>query len=195
MKGLLKRIGMAEGMRNIVLLRLLFVMANALGPFAALFFQRHYQLDSSAVALVITLMSAFYLLGNLLGGVLIGRCSFRVLLICTSSCSSVFLLFAALFSSSIASIVMVLLFMLCAGLITPVFSVLTSLAADESNRVANFGYLHLASNLGGRAAVRDWWVFARPGQSLPDDFCDGRECVVPFGEYLSGSAGTPERRT
>jgi hypothetical protein len=56
------------GMRNIVLLRLLFVMANALGPFAALFFHRHYQLDSSAVALVITLMSAFYLLGNLLGG-------------------------------------------------------------------------------------------------------------------------------
>ncbi|WP_241667841.1 MFS transporter [Pseudomonas sp. Sample_24] len=149
MKELLKRIGMAEGMRNIVLLRLLFVMANALGPFAALFFQRHYQLDSSAVALVITLMSAFYLLGNLLGGVLIGRCSFRVLLICTSSCSSVFLLLAALFSSSIASIVMVLLFMLCAGLITPVFSVLTSLVADESNRVANFGYLHLASNLGG----------------------------------------------
>jgi MFS family permease len=145
----LKRIGLAAGMRNIVLLRLLFVMANALGPFAALFFQRHYQLDSSAVAWVITLMSAFYLLGNLLGGALIGRCSFRSLLICTSSCSSLFLLIAAVLGSSIASIAMVLLFMLCAGLITPVFSVLTSLAADESNRIASFGYLHLASNLGG----------------------------------------------
>ncbi|MVW89192.1 MFS transporter [Pseudomonas sp. PB101] len=145
----LKRIGLAAEMRNIVLLRLLFVMANALGPFAALFFQRHYQLDSSAVALVITLMSAFYLVGNLLGGALVGRYSFRALLISTSSCSSVFLLFAAVSSSSIASIAMVLLFMLCAGLITPVFSVLTSLAADEGNRIASFGYLHLASNLGG----------------------------------------------
>ncbi|MGF6110078.1 MFS transporter [Pseudomonas frederiksbergensis] len=136
-------------MRNIILLRLLFVMANALGPFAALFFRRHYQLDSAALAWVITLMSAFYLLGNLLGGALIGRCTFRTLLICTSTCSSLFLLFAAIFSSTIASIAMVLLFMLCAGLITPVFSVLTSLAADDSNRIASFGYLHLASNLGG----------------------------------------------
>ncbi len=41
------------------------------------------------------------------------------------------------------------MFMLCAGLITPVFSVLTSLVADEGNRIASFGYLHLASNLGG----------------------------------------------
>ncbi|WP_256579299.1 MFS transporter [Pseudomonas sp. B26(2017)] len=136
-------------MRNIIALRLLFVMANALGPFAALFFQRHYELDSAAVAWVVTLMSAFYLLGNLLGGALIGRFTFRALLICTSSCSSLFLLFAAVFSSTIASIAMVLLFMLCAGLITPVFSVLTSLAADDSNRIASFGYLHLASNLGG----------------------------------------------
>lgn len=149
MTGWLKGGGLAAGMRNVVFLRLLFVMANALGPFAALFFQRHYQLDNSAVAWVITLMSACYLLGNLLGGALIGRCSFRALLICTSSCSSLFLLFAAVFSSSIASIAMVLLFMLCAGLITPVFSVLTSLASDESNRIASFGYLHLASNLGG----------------------------------------------
>ena len=148
MKRFLKRIGLAAGMRNIVFLRLLFVMANALGPFAALFFQRHYQLDSSAVALVITLMSAFYLVGNLLGGALVGHYSFRALLISTSSCSSVFLLLAAVFSSSIASIAMVLLFMLCAGLITPVFSVLTSLVANESNRIASFGYLHLASNLG-----------------------------------------------
>ena len=148
MKRLLKRIGLAAGMRNIVFLRLLFVMANALGPFAALFFQRHYQLDSSAVALVITLMSAFYLVGNLLGGALVGHCSFRALLISTSSCSLVFLLFAAVSSSSIASIAMVLLFMLCVGLITPVFSILTSLVADESNRIASFGYLHLASNLG-----------------------------------------------
>jgi MFS family permease len=137
------------GMRNIVLLRLLFVMANALGPFAALFFHRHYQLDSSAVALVITLMSAFYLLGNLLGGALIGRFNFRTLLICTSSCSSLFLLLAAVLSSSVSSIAMVLLFMLCAGLITPVFSVLTSQAANDSNRIASFGYLHLATNLGG----------------------------------------------
>lgn len=148
MKTLLKRIGLAEGMRNIVFLRLLFVMANALGPFAALFFHRHYQLDSSAVALVITLMSAFYLVGNLLGGALVGHYSFRALLISTSFCSSVFLLFASVSSSAFASIAMVLLFMLCAGLITPVFSVLTSLVADESNRVASFGYLHLASNLG-----------------------------------------------
>ncbi|QVM99217.1 MFS transporter [Pseudomonas sp. SORT22] len=135
-------------MRNIILLRVLFVMANALGPFAALFFQRNYQLDSSAVALVVTLMSASYLVGNLLGGVLVGRCSFRGLLIGTSFCSSVCLLFAAVLSSSTASIVMVLLFMLCAGLITPVFSVLTSLVVDESNRISSFGYLHLASNLG-----------------------------------------------
>jgi MFS family permease len=145
----LKLIGLAEGMRNIVLLRLLFVMANALGPFAALFFQRHYQLSGSAVALVITLMSAFYLVGNLLGGALVGRCSFRVLLMGTSSCSSFFLLFAAVSGTSIASIAMVLMFMVCAGLNTPVFSVLTSLVADEGNRIASFGYLHLASNLGG----------------------------------------------
>jgi hypothetical protein len=59
------------------------------------------------------------------------------------------LLLAAVLSSSISSIAMVLLFMLCAGLITPVFSVLTSLAANDSNRIASFGYLHLATNLGG----------------------------------------------
>ncbi|VVN04297.1 hypothetical protein PS645_03453 [Pseudomonas fluorescens] len=136
-------------MRNIVLLRLMFVMANALGPFAALFFQRHYQFDSATVAWMITLMSAFYLVGNLLGGALVGRCSFRALLVWTSSCSSFFLLLASLFSSSFVSIALVLMFMLCAGMITPVFSVLTSLAANENNRIASFGYLHLASNLGG----------------------------------------------
>lgn len=135
-------------MRNIIVLRLLFVIANALGPFAALFFNRHYQLDSSAVALVITLISAFYLAGNLLGGALASRCSFRTLLLGTSLCSSVFLLLAMLFSTPTASIAMVLIFIMCAGLITPVFSMLTSLAADDSNRIASFGYLHLASNLG-----------------------------------------------
>ena len=142
--------GLGTGMRNIVLLRLLFVMANALGPFAALFFQRHYRLDSSAVALVITLMSAFFLVGNLLGGALVGRYTFRTLLVCSSFCSFVCLLCGILFSAPapVASIAMVLLFMFCAGLVTPVFSILTSLTANDSNRVASFGYLHLASNLG-----------------------------------------------
>ncbi|WP_434710300.1 MFS transporter [Pseudomonas sp. R1-1] len=139
---------LAADMRNVVLLRFLFVMANALGPFAALFFQRHYQLDSAAVALVITLMSAFYLVGNLLGGALVGRLAFRTLLLATSLCSSMFLLGAAVFNSPATSIAMVLMFMSCAGLITPAFSVLTSLAADDDNRIASFGYLHLASNLG-----------------------------------------------
>lgn len=148
MKMSLQVFSLAADMRNIILLRLLFVMANALGPFAALFFQRHYQLDSATVALVITLISAFYLIGNLLGGALVGRLAFRTLLLGTSLCSSIFLLLAAVFSSSTSSIAMVLLFTLCAGLITPVFSVLTSLAAEEDNRIASFGYLHLASNLG-----------------------------------------------
>ncbi|QVM89202.1 MFS transporter [Pseudomonas entomophila] len=135
-------------MRSIIVLRLLFVMANALGPFAALFFSRHYLLDGSAVALVITLVSAFYLTGNLLGGALASRCSYRPLLLGTSLCSSIFLLLAMLFNAPSTSIAMVLMFILCAGVITPVFSMLTSLAANDDNRIASFGYLHLASNLG-----------------------------------------------
>ncbi|WMW03833.1 MFS transporter [Pseudomonas entomophila] len=145
----LKGTGPTTAMRNIIVLRLLFVMANALGPFAALFFNRHYALDSSAVALVITLISAFYLAGNLLGGTLASRCSIRLLLLGTSLCASVFLLLAMMLDTPTASIAMVLMFMLCAGLVTPVFSVLTSLAADDGNRIASFGYLHLAHNLGG----------------------------------------------
>jgi len=147
-KPLLIMSGLGTGMRNIVLLRLLFVMTNALGPFAALFFQRHYRLDSAGVALVITLMSAFFLVGNVLGGALVGRYTFRTLLVCSSVCSFVCLLCGILFSAPVASIAMVLLFMFCAGLVTPVFSILTSLTANDSNRVAFFGYLHLASNLG-----------------------------------------------
>lgn len=148
MNKLFKDAGLTTAMRNIIVLRLLFVMANALGPFAALFFNRHYHLDGSAVALVITLVSAFYLTGNLLGGALASRCSFRSLLLGTSLCSSVFLLLAMVFNTPTTSIAMVLMFMLCAGVITPVFSMLTSLAADDGNRIASFGYLHLASNLG-----------------------------------------------
>ncbi|MDH0303307.1 MULTISPECIES: MFS transporter [unclassified Pseudomonas] len=142
------RYSLITTLRNIIVLRLLFVMANALGPFAALFFNRHYQLDGSAVALVITLVSAFYLTGNVLGGALASRCAFRPLLLGTSLCSSVFLLLAMMFSTPITSIAMVLMVMLCAGVITPVFSMLTSLAADDGNRIASFGYLHLATNLG-----------------------------------------------
>ncbi|WP_248919981.1 MFS transporter [Pseudomonas entomophila] len=145
----LKGKGPTVAMRNIIMLRLLFVMANALGPFAALFFNRHYPLDGAAVALVITLISAVYLTGNLLGGALASRGSPRLLLLGTSLCSSVFLLLAMVLDTPIASIAMVLLFMLCAGLITPVFSLLTSLAANDGNRIASFGYLHLAHNLGG----------------------------------------------
>lgn len=139
---------LTPAMRNVIVLRLLFVMANALGPFAALFFNRHYALDSPAVALVITLVSAFYLTGNLVGGALASRCCFRRLLRGTALCSTVFLLLAMLFSTPVLSIAMVLMFMLCAGLVTPVFSVLTSLAVDDGNRIAAFGYLHLAANLG-----------------------------------------------
>jgi MFS family permease len=148
MSELFRGAGLTTEMRNIIALRLLFVMANALGPFAALFFNRHYQLDGPAVALVITLVSAFYLAGNLLGGALASRCSFRPLLLGTSLCSSIFLLLAIVFDAPTMSIAMVLLFMLCAGVITPVFSMLTSLAANDANRIASFGYLHLASNLG-----------------------------------------------
>ena len=148
MRRLLEGARLTAAMRNIIILRLLFVMANALGPFAALFFNRHYQLGGSTVALAITLVSASYLTGNLLGGVLANRYSFRGLLLGTALCSTVFLLLAMLFKTPSASIAMVLMFMLCAGLITPVFSVLTSLAADDGNRIAAFGYLHLASNLG-----------------------------------------------
>lgn len=146
---LLKGVRLTTAMRNIITLRLLFVMANALGPFAALFFSRHYQLDSPAVALVITLISAFYLIGNLLGGALASRCAFRPLLLATSLCSSVFLLLALVFDTPPLSIAMLLMFMLCAGVTAPLFSLLTSLAADDDNRIASFGYLHLASNLGG----------------------------------------------
>lgn len=143
-----KGTGLTTAMRNIIVLRLLFVMANALGPFAALFFSRHYQLDGSTVAVVVTLVSAFYLVGNLIGGALASRCAFRPLLLGTSVCSSGFLLLAITFTTPIMSIAMVLMFMLCAGVITPLFSMLTSLAADDGNRIAFFGYLHLASNLG-----------------------------------------------
>lgn len=135
-------------MRNIIALRLLFVMANTLGPFAALFFNRHYQLDDSAVALVITLASAFYLTGNLLGGALTSRYAFRPLLLGTSSCSSILLVLAIVLATPSMSIAMVLLSIMCAGVITPAFSMLTSLAANDTNRIASFGYLHLASNLG-----------------------------------------------
>lgn len=148
MNRLFKGAGLTTAMRNIVALRLLFVMANALGPFAALFFNRHYPLDSAAVALVITLISAFYLTGNLVGGALASRCAFRPLLMGASLCSSAFLLLAMLLDSAPLSIAMVLMFMLCAGVVAPVFSLMTSLAADDGNRIASFGYLHLATNLG-----------------------------------------------
>ncbi|MBV4551297.1 MFS transporter [Pseudomonas sp. SWRI102] len=138
-----------SNMRNVVVLRLLFVMANALGPFAALFLQRHYHFDSSEVAVVITLMSVFFLVGNLFGGVLVKHYSFRILLASSSFCSFVCLLGAMLLGAPVASVATVLLFMFFAGLVTPVFSLLTSLAANDSNRIVFFGYLHLASNLGG----------------------------------------------
>ncbi|NWB93591.1 MFS transporter [Pseudomonas agarici] len=148
MRGLIRGVALPTTMHNIIALRLLFVMANALGPFAALFFNRHYQLDGPAVALVITLASAFYLTGNLLGGALASRYAFRPLLLGTSSCSSIFLVLAMVFTTPHLSIIMVLLFILCAGVITPTFSMLTSLATTDANRIASFGYLHLASNLG-----------------------------------------------
>lgn len=148
MSSLFRGAALSKTMRDIIALRLLFVMANALGPFATLFFNRYYQLNGSTVALVITLASAFYLTGNLLGGALASRCAFRPLLLGTSSCSSVFLVLAMVLDAPTASIAMVLLFILCAGVVTPVFSMLTSLAADDANRIASFGCLHLASNLG-----------------------------------------------
>ena len=148
MNTLFKGARLTKAMRNIMALRLLFVMANILGPFAALFLNRHYLLDNSEVALALTLMSAFYLTGNLLGGALTGRYTLRLLLLGASACSSVFVLSAIVLSTSATSIAMVLMFVLCAGVTTPVFSMLTSLAANDDNRIASFGYLHLASNLG-----------------------------------------------
>ncbi|MGE8059184.1 MFS transporter [Pseudomonas sp. NPDC089547] len=148
MSRLFKGEGLPATMRNIFALRLLFVLANALGPFAALFFNRHYRLDGPAVALVITLASAFYLTGNLLGGALASRYAFRPLLLGTSSCSFIVLVLAIMLTPPTASIAMVLLFILCAGASTPAFSMLTSLAANDANRIAYFGYLHLASNIG-----------------------------------------------
>lgn len=135
-------------MRNIAVLKLWFVLANVLGPFSALFFQRHYFLESSTVALVMILMSAFYLVGNLAGGLLVGRYSFRGLLVGASGCSFGLVLSSMLVSSSFVSITMVLLFMFFFGLTPPVLSVLTSLVVDDSNRIVYFGYLHLSSNLG-----------------------------------------------
>jgi len=161
-KPLLIMSGLGTGMRNIVLLRLLFVMTNALGPFAALFFQRHYRLDSAGVALVITLMSAFFLVGNVLGGALVGRYTFRTLLVCSSVCSFVCLLCGILFSAPVASIAMVLLFMFCAGLVTPVFSILTSLTANDSNRVAFFWLFASGQQSGSGSVVCHWRIFTGP---------------------------------
>lgn len=135
-------------MHKVALLKLLFVLTNGVGSFAALFMQQHFALANAELATTVALMIASHLMGNLLGGQLPGRVGSRRLLLACSTVSLLALLGSLLLTSPIA-IGMILLFMFSAGAITPLLSVMTAQAAPPDDQVGAFAYLHLASNAGG----------------------------------------------
>jgi MFS family permease len=135
-------------MHRVALLKLLFVLSNGVGSFAAIFMHRHFALADAELATTVSLMIASYLAGNLLGGQLPGRVSSRLLLLACSTLGLLALLGSLLLPSSIA-LVMIFLFMFGAGSITPLFSVMTTQAASPDDQVGAFAYLHLAGNAGG----------------------------------------------
>lgn len=139
---------MSPLMHKVALLKLLFVLANGVGSFAALFMSRHFALADAELATTVSLMIISYLAGNLLGGQLPGRVGSRILLLGCSSTALLALLGSLLPILPIA-IAMILLFMFSAGAITPLFSVMTAQAAPSGDQVGAFAYLHLASNAGG----------------------------------------------
>ncbi|MEG0861718.1 MAG: MFS transporter [Pseudomonas sp.] len=139
---------MSPLMHKVALLKLLFVMANGVGSFAALFMHRHFGLADAGLATTVALMITSYLAGNLLGGQLTGRVGSRALLL-VCSVGALLALLAGLVLASPIAIAMVLLFMFSAGAITPLFSVMAAQAAPPGDHVGAFAYLHLASNAGG----------------------------------------------
>jgi len=140
---------MSPLMHKVALLKLMFVMANGVGSFAALFMSRHFGLADAELATTVALMIACYLGGNLLGGQLPGRMSSRVLLLVCSGSALLALLASLVLVWPSLAIVAVLLFMFSAGAVTPLFSVMTAQAASPDDQVGAFAYLHLASNAGG----------------------------------------------
>jgi len=139
---------MSPLMHKVALLKLLFVLANGVGSFAALFMHQHFALADAELATTVAFMIASHLVGNLLGGQLPGRVGNRLLLLACSTVSLLALLGSLLLISPIA-IGMILLFMFSAGAITPLLSVMTAHAAPPDDQVGAFAYLHLASNAGG----------------------------------------------
>ncbi|WP_244216130.1 MFS transporter [Pseudomonas reidholzensis] len=136
-------------MHKVALLKLLFVMANGVGSFAAIFMQRHFGLEEGELATTVALMIICYRAGNLVGGHLSGRLGSRALLLATSVIALASLSASLLPVWQLLSIGLILTFMFSAGLVTPLFSVMTARAAEPDDQVGAFAYLHLASNAGG----------------------------------------------